>query len=80
LEQGKTVIIKASAGVGEVELPNYHGQPANQASEDLEKLGLKANIRWVQWAETTSNVVLKQDPEAGTKVKKDAEVEFMVNR
>ncbi len=80
LEQGKTVIIKASAGLGEVELPNYRGQPANQASLELEKLGLKATIRWVQWAETTSNVVLKQNPEAGTRVKRDAEVEFTVNR
>jgi serine/threonine-protein kinase len=80
LEQGKTVIVKPSAGVGEVELPNFKGQAAKRASEEVEKLGLKPKIRWVNWAETRSNVVIKQEPDPGTKLERDAEVEFTVNR
>ncbi len=80
LEKGKSVIIKASAGLGEVELPNFQGQAANQASEKVRELGLEPKIRWVEWAEVASNVVLKQVPAAGEKLKRDAEVEFTVNR
>ncbi len=80
LEKGKSVIIKASAGVGEVELPNFKGQRINDVEEETKKLGLTPKVRWVNWAETTSNVVLKQEPEEGTKLKKDSEVEFTVNR
>ncbi len=80
LEKGKSVIIKASAGLGEIELPNLKGQAANRASEKLRELGLKPKIRWVEWPEVASNVVLKQVPAGGEKLKRDAEVEFTVNR
>lgn len=80
LAEGKSVIIKLSKGAGKVELPNLRGQAASQASEQLKQLGLVAKIRWVQWPETSSNVVLKQLPAEGEMVARDSEVELTVNR
>lgn len=80
LPKGKTVIVKASGGKGQVELPDLKGQSTSVAREQLEKLGLQANVRWVSWAETTSGVVLKQEPPAGTKLARNTSVDLTINR
>lgn len=80
LAEGKSVVIQLSKGQGKVEIPNLHGQNASSASEQLKKLGLQPKIRWVQWPETTSNVVLKQEPAAGEAVARDSEIQLTINR
>lgn len=68
------VIIQASAGPGDVELPKLLGMGITAAKTKLEDLGLKAVVRWVAMAETPTNVVLNQSPAAEKKVKPGSEV------
>lgn len=68
------VIIQASAGPGDVELPKLLGMGITAAKTKLEDLGLKAVVRWVAMAETPTNVVLNQSPAPEKKVKPGSEV------
>jgi len=72
--KGATVIVQVSSGSGDVEMPKLLNQGINQAKTDLEKLGLKVNIRWVALAETPTYIVLNQKPAPGEKVKPGGEV------
>ncbi len=74
--KGGTVMVQVSAGPGDVELPKFVGVNINQAKTDVEKLGLKANVKWVALAETPTYVVLSQKPPPGEKVKPGSEVLF----
>jgi serine/threonine-protein kinase len=78
--KGGTVTVRVSSGPGDVELPKFIGVGLTQAKTDIEKLGLKANVRWVAMAETPTYVVLNQKPAAGEKVKPGAEVVLTVCR
>ena len=70
------VIVQASAGTGDVELPKLLGMGITAAKTKLEEAGLKAVVRWVAMAETPTNVVLNQHPAAGQKLKPGAEVQL----
>jgi serine/threonine-protein kinase len=72
--KGSTVIVQVSSGSGDVEMPKLLNANINQAKTDLEKLGLKVNIRWVALAETPTYIVLNQKPAPGEKVKPGGEV------
>jgi serine/threonine-protein kinase len=78
--KGGTVTVRVSSGPGEVELPKFIGVGLKQAQTDIEKMGLKANVRWVAMAETPTYVVLNQKPAAGEKVKPGSEVVLTVCR
>ena len=78
--KGGTVTVRVSSGPGEVELPKFIGIGLTQAKTDIEKLGLKVNVRWVAMAETPTYVVLNQKPAAGEKMKPGAEVVLTVCR
>jgi serine/threonine-protein kinase len=78
--KGGTVTVRVSSGPGEVELPKFIGIGLTQAKTDIEKMGLKVNVRWVAMAETPTYVVLNQKPAAGEKVKPGAEVVLTVCR
>jgi serine/threonine-protein kinase len=78
--KGGTVTVRVSSGPGEVELPKFIGIGLTQAKADIEKMGLKVNVRWVAMAETPTYVVLNQKPAAGEKVKPGAEVVLTVCR
>jgi beta-lactam-binding protein with PASTA domain len=78
--KGGTVTVRVSSGPGEVELPKFIGIGLTQAKTDIEKMGLKVNVRWVAMAETPTYVVLNQKPAAGEKVKPGAEVQLTVCR
>jgi serine/threonine-protein kinase len=80
LAKGKSVVVTPSAGVGEVEVPNLAGQPASEVQEELRKLGLEPEVRWVDRAETHSGVVLSQDPQAGQMLAVGGKVQITVNR
>lgn len=78
--KGGTVTVRVSSGPGDVELPKFIGVGLTQAKTDIEKLGLKAAIRWVAMAETPTYVVLNQKPAVGEKVKPGTEVQLTVCR
>ena len=70
------VILQATAG--DVEVPKLVGTGWTAAKTQIEDLGLKAVVRWVEMAETPTNVVLSQDPAAGRKAKPGDSVSITV--
>jgi serine/threonine-protein kinase len=72
------VVVQASAGPGDIELPKLQGMGITAAKARLEELGLKPVVRWVAMAETPTNVVLNQSPPGGQKVKPGSEVQLTV--
>jgi serine/threonine-protein kinase len=72
--KGSTVVVQVSSGSGDVEMPKVLNVGINQAKTDLEKLGLKVNVRWVAMAETPTYIVLNQKPAPGDKLKPGGEV------
>jgi beta-lactam-binding protein with PASTA domain len=78
--KGATVALKVSSGPGEVDVPKLVGMPLGQAQKALEKLGVKAMVRWVALAETATYVVLSQKPAAGAKMKPGEEIELTACR
>ncbi|HLK39193.1 MAG TPA: PASTA domain-containing protein [Polyangiaceae bacterium] len=72
------IVVQASAGPGDVELPKLLGMGVTAAKTKVEELGLKAVIRWVAMAETPTNVILNQSPAAGQKAKPGSEVQLTV--
>lgn len=80
LAEQKSVQLTVSKGAGNLEVPKVIGLTYSKAKTALEDKGLKVKVRWVNLAETSSNVVLRQTPEPGTKTSKDSEVELVINR
>jgi beta-lactam-binding protein with PASTA domain len=80
LEKGKDVALQISQGVAGVEVPKLIGLYYSAARKKLEEMGLKAKIRWVNLAETSSSIVLSQTPEPGESVARDSDVEIVINR
>jgi beta-lactam-binding protein with PASTA domain len=78
--KGATIVLKVSSGPGEVEVPKLVGMPLGQAQKALEKLGVKAMVRWVALAETATYVVLSQKPAAGAKMKPGEDIELTACR
>jgi eukaryotic-like serine/threonine-protein kinase len=80
LEAKSAVVVQPSAGPDAVEVPKLVGSMLATAKANLEKAGLKvAPVQWVNLAETTSYLVLRQKPEPGIKVPPGSEVTLTVN-
>ncbi len=80
VKKGETVTVQLSSGPGEAPVPKLIGFPIGKAQKELEKLGFKPTVRWVELAETPTMVVLNQKPAAGEKVKPGSEVQLTVCR
>ncbi len=80
LAEQKAVQVKVSKGPGDLQVPKVVGMTYAKARAAIEGLGLKTKVRWVSMAETSTNIVLRQDPEEGTKASKGAEIELVINR
>jgi eukaryotic-like serine/threonine-protein kinase len=80
LVKGGTVSVELSAAAAEVDVPKLSGLSVKKAQENVEKLGLTLEVRWVALAETATFVVLNQKPPAGQKLKPGDKVEITVNR
>ena len=78
--KGSTVTVQISSGPGDIDVPKLIGINVTKAQKDLETLGLKPTLRWVELAETQTMVVLNQKPAAGQKVKPGSEVQLTINR
>lgn len=79
LQEQSPVQLQVSKGPGSIEVPKVVGFAHSKAKSELESAGLKAKLRWVSLAETSSGIVLRQTPEAGKMVSKETEVELVVN-
>lgn len=81
LEEDGVVVVQASSGPGEVEVPKVVGMNLTAAKAELEKAGLKlAPVRWVSIAETATFVVLNQKPEPAKRVAPETEIQLTANR
>jgi len=78
--KGSAITVQLSSGPGDVDVPKLVGINIGKAQKDLEKLGLKPALRWVELAETPTMVVLAQKPAAGQKAKPGSEVQLTVCR
>ncbi|MDB1921843.1 Stk1 family PASTA domain-containing Ser/Thr kinase [Clostridium tertium] len=63
----------------EVEVPNIIGKTIDDVKEEVEKLGLKIEIKSTQNSDKPENTILETDPKAGTKVKKDSAIKVVVS-
>ncbi|HEY3253720.1 MAG TPA: PASTA domain-containing protein [Polyangiaceae bacterium] len=79
-ETDKPVIVRVSAGPGEIEVPKLLGQGIEKVKTQIKDLGLTLKIVWTERGETDSYVVLFQSPVAGKKLKPGDTLTVTVNR
>lgn len=79
-ETDKPVIVRVSAGPGELEVPKLLGQGIEKVKTQAKDLGFTLKIVWTERGETDSYVVLFQNPVAGKKIKPGDTVTVTVNR
>lgn len=80
LAKGGTVRLQVSNGPDVIEVPKLVGTSIAEAQKTLEKLKLKAVVRWISLGETPTYVVLNQKPAAAEKVKPGTEVQLTACR
>lgn len=79
-ETDKPVIVRLSAGPGEIEVPKLLGQGLDKTKAQATELGFSLKILWTQMGETPTFVVLSQNPAAGKKIKPGEAVTVTINR
>jgi len=79
-ETDKPVIVRLSAGPGDIEVPKLLGQGLEKAKAQTKDLGLSLKILWTAMGETDTYVVLSQKPAPGKKIKPGEVVTVTVNR
>jgi len=79
-ETDKPVTVRVSSGPGEIEVPKLLGQGLEKVKTQAEDLGFALKIAWTEEGETTTFVVLAQNPAAGKKIKPGDAVTVTVNR
>jgi eukaryotic-like serine/threonine-protein kinase len=79
-EIDKPVVVRISAGPGEIEVPKLLGQSVEKVKAEATDLGFVLKIAWTEEGETPSYVVLNQNPLAGKKIKPGDSVTITVNR
>jgi serine/threonine-protein kinase len=76
----KPVVVRVSAGPGEIEVPKLLGQSVEKVKTQATDLGFVLKIVWTEEGETPEYVVLNQNPVAGKKIKPGDAVTITVNR
>jgi serine/threonine-protein kinase len=79
IQKGETVTIIVSAGVEQVVVPRLVGKDVSEALSQLSNLGLRARTRAV-FSEQPLNIVVRQNPKAGTEVDKGSTVVLNVSK
>ena len=77
-DRGSSVRINVSKGPGEVTVPDLVGQTEDEAKEQLQQLGLQANVDMVP-SEEPEGTVVAQNPTAGTTARADSLVRLNVS-
>lgn len=81
LDQARSVLVTLSSGPSEIAVPKLLGQPVSKAKDALKEAGLElGDIVWTELAETSSGVVLNQNPLPDAKAKPGDKVSITVNR
>ena len=76
----KPIIVRVSAGPGDVEVPKLLGQSVDKVKTQAKDLGFALKIMWTEEGETDNYIVLHQNPVPGTKIKPGDAVTVTVNR
>ena len=76
----KPVVVRISAGPGEIEVPKLLGQNIDTVKAKAKDQGFELKIAWIEQGETPDYLVLNQNPAAGTKIKPGGAVTVTVNR
>lgn len=79
LAEGGSVLLTVSRGPARETVPDLIGQQLNEALDDLQKAGFESDVSQV-FAKEQSGVVVKQEPEGGTKLKEGAAVALTVSK
>jgi serine/threonine-protein kinase len=79
-ETDKPVVVRVSAGPGEIEVPKLLGQSVEKVKAQATDLGFVLKIVWTEEGETPEYVVLNQNPVAGKKIKPGDAITVTVNR
>jgi serine/threonine-protein kinase len=77
--QGSTVNLVVSAGTGQVQIPDVHGQDPGSAGAALGALQLKTKTSYESSATVAQGTVTRTDPPAGTSVNKGTVVTIFVS-
>ncbi|GGZ04192.1 Stk1 family PASTA domain-containing Ser/Thr kinase [Streptomyces nitrosporeus] len=77
MTKGDTVTVVVSTGAPEVEVPNVVEKTEETARKELEDKGFTVNVTSVE-SDATPGTVTKQDPEGGSKAKKESEITITV--
>ncbi|MFC8227512.1 Stk1 family PASTA domain-containing Ser/Thr kinase [Streptomyces sp. NPDC057287] len=77
MKTGETVTVVVSTGAPKVEVPDVLEKSEATARKALEDDGFTVNVKTVE-SEKTTDTVISQDPEGGSKVEKDTEVTITV--
>jgi serine/threonine-protein kinase len=75
---GSTVTLVLSSGPEQVTVPDLVGTDVDDARDQLEALGLTAEVRREEDEDAEPGTVLRQDPAAGTRIDKGEEVTLVV--
>jgi serine/threonine-protein kinase len=78
LDIGATVTLVISSGPEEVTVPGLVGTDVDDARDQLEALGLRAEVRREESEDEEPGTVLEQDPEEGTTIATGTEVRLVV--
>jgi len=75
---GASVTLVLSSGPEEVTVPNVVGQDVDEARDQLEAAGLRAEVRREEADDEEPGTVLRQDPGPGEEVASGSEVTLVV--
>jgi beta-lactam-binding protein with PASTA domain/predicted Ser/Thr protein kinase len=78
LEKGRTVVLVASSGPEQVEVPDVSGRSEDEARNALEAAGLRAEASQEESTEQEPGTVLRQEPGGGARVDKGSSVAIVV--
>jgi eukaryotic-like serine/threonine-protein kinase len=77
--RGSSVDLVVSGGAVEVVMPRVTGRGLSSARDELEKLGLKVNVRYATSEDLDPGIVMRQNPEPNAKAKKGDTVDLWVS-
>ncbi len=78
LAPDSTVTVRVSSGPAQFAVPDVGGQTIDAAVAALQAGGFRTNIEYVDDAGSSSGTILKQNPDAGTQVRRDAMITLSV--
>jgi len=78
LAPGTTVTVRVSSGPAQFAVPDVGGRTIDAALATLQAAGFRTNIEYVDDASSSGGTILKQNPDAGTQVRRDATITLSV--